>query len=137
MSKSESLLSSYRKEKSCYIRVLELAGILKESLRDGSPMQDILSILRSKNEIMNEIEAIERSIEKEKREYRSGSWKPGDVAEAIDELSVLVEKILSVERENEILFSCAGHNHNRPVSTGASSDYACRRYADIISGESA
>ena len=135
MYEDDRLLGSYRREKEYYLRILELAGELREALKTGQDMQGIISILRHKNQIMEEIDTIEDSIEKEKKGYLSSTRSSADVVEIIDELSSIVEKILIVERENEVLFSSTGHRSAGRYSAGVSAEYACERYTGIISGE--
>ncbi|MBN2071828.1 MAG: hypothetical protein JW814_10265 [Candidatus Krumholzibacteriota bacterium] len=135
MIEDERLLSSYKKEKEHYLTILDLAGDLREALKEGHDMPEIISILRRKNRIMEEIDSIENAIEDEKKGYLSSTRSSADMAEIIDELSSLVEKILSVERENEILFSSQGCRSAVNYGAGVSAEYACRRYSGILSGE--
>lgn len=135
MFKDDLLLGGYNREKSCYMKILDLAEELREALKSGSTMQEVISILRRKNLIMEEIDSIERTIEEEKKNFRLCNWKPAAVSGMIGELSSLVERILVLERENEVLFSSARHSLERQPVDGAGRDYACRRYSRIASGE--
>ncbi len=129
------LLGCYRKEKIRYLKILELANSLRDALKDGRTMPEIISILNRKNMIMKEIESIEQSMEEEKKDYRWSGKKTGDVAQIIDQLSVIVERILAVERENEILFSTAGQSLNLNRRQDISPDFVLSVYANSITGE--
>ncbi len=135
MSKNDLLLGSYGREKSCYMKILGLAEQLGEALKSGGTMQEVISILRRKNSLMEEIDSIERTIEEEKKNFKLCGWKPAEVSGMIGELSSLVERILVLERENEVLFSSARRNVNHQPEDGAGRDYACRRYSRAVSGE--
>ncbi|OQX84924.1 MAG: hypothetical protein B6D63_03495 [Candidatus Latescibacteria bacterium 4484_7] len=101
----ETLLQGYVQEKNLYVEVFVLAKKLRDALKGGEPIGEIVDILEKKNLAMKRIEAIEKMMEKEKKKYRDSTGKSERVAETIDELSGLIEEILAVERENEVLFT--------------------------------
>ncbi|MBU8922781.1 MAG: hypothetical protein KOO63_13260 [Bacteroidales bacterium] len=135
MSKDDRLIHCYQKEKDCYLRILELSVELKGALESGRSMQDVIAILRRKNMIMDEIDSIEKTIEQEKREYLHGRWHPGQVERLVSELSGIVERLLSLERENEILFSSSSRRFSNKKVSGAAAGYALGRYSTVNAGE--
>ncbi|MBD3180313.1 MAG: hypothetical protein GF417_12480 [Candidatus Latescibacteria bacterium] len=129
------LLSGYRKEKDNYLRILSLAEKQREMLIEGR-MDEVIAILRNKKKIMNDIESIERSMERDKKNYRSGYRKYGDAAELIREISGIVEKILSVERENEIIFStgCRAGASTEETATAVPAPLVAASYGGKMQG---
>lgn len=101
------LITGYRREKDNYMKILKLAEKQREMLIEGR-MDEVIDILKCKKELLGDIDRIERVIDTEKREYRENCDNCGDTAELIREISNIVEKILSVERENEMIFSTGG-----------------------------
>jgi len=101
------LITGYRREKDNYMKILKLAEKQREMLIEGR-MDEVIDILKCKKELLGDIDRIERVIDTEKREYRENCDSCGDTAELIREISNIVEKILSVESENEMIFSTGG-----------------------------
>lgn len=98
------LIKGYREEKENYVKILKLAQKQRKMLIKGR-MDEVIDILNDKKEILRDIERIEEVIENEKKGYVDSYDKCGDTANLIREISRVVEEILSVERENEIIFS--------------------------------
>ncbi|GEM_PF-3143756 len=109
----DTLAKSYEREKRCYKQILKLAEELHAVLSERRPVSEIIPILKNKNRLMREIESIEELIVEEKKLYRDVPARPADVARIIDEISSLIEKVLAVERKNEILFSTGGRSVSR------------------------
>ncbi|MBN1164713.1 MAG: hypothetical protein JXB45_09050 [Candidatus Krumholzibacteriota bacterium] len=129
------LLHGYLEERDCYLEILGLARDLRDILKNDHSAQEILSNLRSKNRLMQRIDAIDKSIDDEKRRYHRNIGKNREVAKIIDELSSLVETILVVERENEILFSTAGYKMSKSPETGVTADFVRALYTVNSTGE--
>ena len=109
----DTLVKSYEREKICYKQILKLAEELHAVLSERRPVSEIIPILKNKNRLMREIESIEELIVEEKQLYRDVPARPAAVAGIIDEISSLIEKVLAVERKNEILFSTGGRSASR------------------------
>jgi len=125
----------YSAEKELYIEVLFLARKLHDVLKKNSTLSEVIDLLRRKKELMERIDALENSINDQKKRYRNSTSSSTRVAEAIDELSKLVEEILAIERENELLFATANTRSSFSGKAVYTPEIAVSRYLSDARGE--
>jgi len=133
----DDICRAYSAEKELYMEVLFLARKLHDLLKKNSPMSEVIELLRKKKELMERIDYLESSISDQKEMYRSSTAGSDRIAQAIDELSKLVEEILAIERENELLFATANTRSSFSGSAIYTPEIAVSRYMADSRGEDA
>jgi len=125
----------YSAEKELYIEVLFLARKLHDVLKRNSSLSEVIELLRRKKELMERIDDLEKSISEQKERYRGSTAGSARIAQAIDELSKLVEEILAIERENELLFATANTRSSFSGKAMYTPEIAVSRYMNDLRGE--
>ena len=123
----QKLLDVYTEEKRAYERILKTVATEKQALLDNRPLSEIIVLLQVKQELVREVELLDRSISREKERFKS-SGRYLDARETlrlndiIAALKGIIEKILAVERENETIILEYGGSENETETLSVRDD---------------
>jgi len=141
---SERLTRSYERELELYSAILELAQKQQEQLAASDGIREFVALLHRKEGLIRMIDKIETEMERDKAlwvnvpENQKSRWS-AELNRVLDRIIALIERIMSVERENEKLLRRRKDDIEKELavirrSCAAVKGYAATPDAKVVSG---
>jgi len=105
---SRHLVANYKKEAELYASVLKLTQLQQANLSQSQEIRDFITLLHQKEDLIRSIDKVEIQLDADKAKWlaipeklRTGT--DADLNGLLDDIILLIEKIMEIEQQNERL----------------------------------